>query len=95
MANAYGEIPYIDDLQERRYAYRGSSPLRRIQKNTSLIGGNMTREEASKQITDILEYFEDRIERETDPAFDKEIAKKDAEALRMAIQALEGEIGGK
>ena len=26
-------------------------------------------EEAIKQITDILEYFEDRIERETDPAF--------------------------
>lgn len=51
----------------------------------------MTREEAIKQIDGILEYFEDRIERETDPAFDKEIAKKDAEALRMAIQALEGE----
>ena len=52
----------------------------------------MTNEEAIKQITDILEYFEDRIERETDPAFDKEIAKKDAEALRMAIKALEDEM---
>ena len=51
----------------------------------------MTKEEANKQITDILEYFEDRIERETDPAFDKDIAKKDAEALRMAINALEQE----
>ena len=52
----------------------------------------MTNEEASKKIEDILEYFEDRIERETDPAFDKEIAKKDAEALRMAVKALKGEM---
>ena len=52
----------------------------------------MTREKAIKQIKDILEYFEDRIEIETDPAFDKEIAKKDAEALRMAIKALKGKM---
>lgn len=49
----------------------------------------MTSEEAIKQLNSILEYFEDRIERETDIAFDKEEAKKDAKAIRMGIEAIE------
>lgn len=53
----------------------------------------MTIYEAKKQLTDLLEYFEDRIKLETDPLFNKEEAKKDAEALKIAIETSKQELG--
>lgn len=51
----------------------------------------MTKEESLIQLKEFEEYFQDRIEKETHVLFDKEQAKKDLEAIRMAIRALEQE----